>query len=173
MRAFRSLLLALAVMLLGGSLFVAQTRASEGEKPVARDYARVTAPPSPRDQSVEAMAGKSDGCFSCHVQTDAPTMHVSSAVRLGCTDCHGGDASIQGNSKLGHDDPLYVAARDRAHVLPKYPDGWHWPSSANPKGILHAPQPRGSGLRPLRQPLRLPSSARELWGLPHGDDRGG
>ena len=133
MRALRSLLLGFAIVLFGGSLFVAQTRASEGEKPVARDYARVTAPPSPRGQSVEAMQGKSEGCFSCHVQTDAPTMHVSSAVRLGCTDCHGGDASVRGDSNLGHDDPLYVAARDRAHVLPRYPDSWHWPSSANPK----------------------------------------
>ena len=133
MRAFRSFLLALAVLLFGGSLFVAQTRASEEEKPVERDYARVTAPPSPRGQSVEAMLGKSEGCNSCHVQTDAPTMHISSAVRLGCTDCHGGDASVRGDSELGHDDPLYVAARNRAHVLPRYPDSWHWPSSANPK----------------------------------------
>ena len=30
-------------------------------------------------------------------------------------------------------DPAYVAARDAAHVLPRYPDAWHFPSSANPE----------------------------------------
>ena len=60
-------------------------------------------------------------------------MHESPAVRLGCTDCHGGDATVMGNSDLAHDHADYVAARERAHVLPKYPDSWHYPSSANPK----------------------------------------
>ena len=133
MRALRSLLLALATLFFGASLFVAQTQAAEEEKALTRDYARVTAPPAPRGQTLEAMLGKSEGCNSCHVKTDAPTMHVSEAVRLGCTDCHGGDASVAGDSNLAHDDPLYVAARDRAHVLPKYPESWHWPSSANPE----------------------------------------
>ena len=27
----------------------------------------------------------------------------------------------------------FAAARDLAHVLPKYPESWHWPSSANPQ----------------------------------------
>ncbi|WP_375290536.1 hypothetical protein [Qipengyuania sp.] len=133
MRAFNRLLLAIAVLLFAGATFVAQPMAAEKEKPVKRDYSRVTAPPAPRGQTIEAMLGKSEGCNSCHVQTDAPTMHVSEAVRLGCTDCHGGDASVRGDSSLDHDDPLYVAARDRAHVLPKYPESWHFPSSANPK----------------------------------------
>src|SRR3546814_12904250 len=26
-----------------------------------------------------------------------------------------------------------LAARDKAHVLPRYPESWHYPSSANPK----------------------------------------
>ena len=133
MRAFRPLFVAIAALVFGASLFVAQSRAAEGEKPVPRDYTRVAAPPAPRGQTLEAMLGKSEGCNSCHVQTDAPTMHVSAAVRLGCTDCHGGDASVRGNSGLEHDDPRYVAARDRAHVLPRYPSSWHWPSSANPE----------------------------------------
>ncbi|MEO6388986.1 MAG: hypothetical protein ABIT16_05890 [Croceibacterium sp.] len=106
-------------------------RASEGETPVQRTY--VTAPSAPASQTAEAMGAKSDGCYSCHVRTDAPTMHETPAVRLGCTDCHGGDASVRGNSELAHDDPTYVAARERAHVLPMYPDSWHYPSSANPE----------------------------------------
>ena len=43
-------------------------------------------------------------------------MHVSPAVHLGCTDCHGGNADV--TDKL------------QAHVHPRYPS--FWPSSANP-----------------------------------------
>jgi hypothetical protein len=59
-------------------------------------------------------------------------MHATPAVVLGCTDCHGGNAAIRGDASLPRTDPRYVAARDQAHVLPKYPKAWHWPSSANP-----------------------------------------
>jgi len=54
-------------------------------------------------------------------------------VVLGCTDCHGGNASVFATDISDHNAPSYVAARDKAHVLPKYPSAWHWPSSANPK----------------------------------------
>jgi hypothetical protein len=107
--------------------------ASEGEKPVARDYSLVRAEPAPRTQEWEAAEAKSAGCVSCHTDSDQKTMHASPAVVLGCVDCHGGNAAIAGDSALPRDDPRYVAARDRAHVLPKYPKSWHWPSSANPK----------------------------------------
>ncbi|MBD3728247.1 MAG: hypothetical protein IE933_00925 [Sphingomonadales bacterium] len=121
-----------AVFTLAAALMVGQTRASEGEKPVERDYARVAAPPAPFNQDDVQVAAKSDGCYSCHVRTDAPTMHATTAVKIGCVDCHGGDPSVVGDSKLAHDDPLYVAARERAHVLPRFPESWHYPSSANP-----------------------------------------
>lgn len=130
MRSLSRLLLAIALMLLAGAVGL---RAAEKEKPVKRDYSLVTAAPAPRIQTEAQMAAKSDGCFSCHVRTDQPTMHETPAVRLGCVDCHGGNAEVYGNSELAHDDPAYVAARDAAHVLPKYPESWHWPSSANPK----------------------------------------
>ena len=105
--------------------------AADKEKPVERIYP--TFPPAPRTQEVSDVLAKSSGCYSCHIQTDAPTMHSSPAVQLGCVDCHGGDPKVMGNSNLKHDDPAYVAARDKAHVLPKYPKSWHFPSSANPK----------------------------------------
>ena len=133
MRALRHLFLLLAVATFAGVVSFGPTEAAEGEKPVKRDYSRVTAPPAPARQSFEEMMAKSAGCNSCHVTTDAPTMHATPAVQLGCTDCHGGDASVTGNSQLPHDHPDYVAARDLAHVLPIYPESWHWPSSANPK----------------------------------------
>jgi LVIVD repeat len=129
----RHLALLLAAVVLAVAMFAGDTMAADKEKPVKRNYSAVFAPPAPQRQSVAEMMAKSDGCTSCHVKSDAPTMHLTPAVRLGCTDCHGGNASVKGNAQLAHDHPDYVAARDRAHVLPKYPDSWHFPSSANPK----------------------------------------
>ena len=129
----RTLIPVLAVATFVGSLSYSSIKAAEGEKPVQRDYSLVTAPPAPARQSYAEMMAKSEGCNSCHVTTDAPTMHVTPAVQLGCTDCHGGNATVVGNAELPHDHPDYVAARDQAHVLPTYPESWHWPSSANPK----------------------------------------
>jgi len=71
--------------------------------------------------------------MSCHTDTDSMTMHVSPAVVIGCTDCHGGDANPAITPGLSKDDPAYAAVRDRAHVLPRYPKSWHYPSSANPE----------------------------------------
>ncbi|WP_442896942.1 multiheme c-type cytochrome [Erythrobacter sp.] len=129
----RAAFLAFAALLLGVSMFQAETQAADKEKPVKRDYASVIAPPAPARQSQAMADAKSEGCLTCHRASDAPTMHETPAVVLGCTDCHGGNASIAGNPQLPYDHPDYVGARDAAHVLPKYPDSWHFPSSANPK----------------------------------------
>ena len=109
------------------------SRASEAEKPVPRSYALVKASPAPAQQSIADVAAKSRGCISCHSKSDAASMHVSPAVRLGCTDCHGGNAGVPGNPALPRDDPVYAGARDSAHVLPRFPVVWHYPSSANPQ----------------------------------------
>jgi hypothetical protein len=122
-----SRLLALAAAVLAGSMALA----AEGEKPVERVYP--VFPAASATQTIAEVEAKSAGCTSCHVATDAPTMHTSAAVRLGCTDCHGGDAAVIGNPDLPRDDAAYVAAREKAHVLPRYPKSWHYPSSANPK----------------------------------------
>ena len=53
-----------------------------------------TAPKAPYSQTPEEAHAKSEGCESCHTASDAPTMHMSKAVVLGCTDCHGGDAKV-------------------------------------------------------------------------------
>lgn len=130
MRADRLLAL-IALLALVCGIGWSSTRAAEGEKPVKREYP--VYPAAPLTQTIAEMASKSDGCTTCHVASDAPTMHLSPAVRLGCTDCHGGDAGVIGNPQLERDHPNYVAARDKAHVLPTYPESWHFPSSANPK----------------------------------------
>ncbi len=66
---------------------------SEEEKPVERTY--VTAPDAPFNQSQAEADTKSEGCVTCHTSTDRHTMHASPAVVLGCTDCHGGNATVK------------------------------------------------------------------------------
>lgn len=128
----RSWVPAFAGMTLGLGLIASPLSGAEGEKPVARDYSLVRAAAAPRTQEWDLADAKSAGCVSCHTDTDRKTMHSSPAVVLGCVDCHGGNAAVRGDPSLPHGSPAYVAARDKAHVLPKYPKSWHWPSSANP-----------------------------------------
>ncbi|MBY0581886.1 MAG: cytochrome c3 family protein, partial [Sphingomonas sp.] len=128
MRRLLALALVLPALLIAGSI----VRASDAEKPVARVY--VASPPAPMSQTAEQVAAKSDGCYSCHIKTDEPSMHATPAVMLGCADCHGGNPAVNGDPRLGFDDPAYAAARDRAHVMPRFPKSWHYPDSANPKG---------------------------------------
>src|SRR5688500_7815871 len=102
----------------------------ETEKAVERKY--VTAPAAPAKQTPEGAAQQSAGCLTCHTKTDAPTMHASEAGVLGCADCHGGDPKVMYS---GGGDPKskdYRTALDAAHVLPRYPKTWAYPSSANP-----------------------------------------
>ncbi|MEQ8859728.1 MAG: hypothetical protein RIC56_13875 [Pseudomonadales bacterium] len=119
----------LCSLLLTAVYWAGAAHGSEAVKAVERDY--VTAPPAPAAQSAEAVSAKSDGCVSCHSSSDSKTMHTSPAVKLGCTDCHGGDAAVFSDAARGSSE--YFALQERAHVLPKYPDAWHYPSSANPE----------------------------------------
>jgi hypothetical protein len=57
---------------------------------------------------------KSTGCVRCHQNTGDP--HGKATLRIGCTDCHGGDAT--------------ASEMDAAHIHPRYPE--FWPTSANP-----------------------------------------
>ena len=52
---------------------------------------------------------------------------------LGCTDCHGGNADVVKPVGLAYGDEAYRDALDKAHVQPRYPETWHYPSSANPE----------------------------------------
>jgi hypothetical protein len=66
-------------------------------------------------QTAAQAALKSHGCISCH--QGIGDMHRSPNVRLGCTDCHGGDA--------------HATTKQKAHVHPEHPEVWC--SSANPQ----------------------------------------
>src|SRR5690606_26366504 len=72
---------------------------------------------------------QSDGCVSCHSDTDAKTMHRNPGVVIGCADCHGGDPHISG-LELTPGSSEYELAKDRAHVHPENPE--NFPTSANP-----------------------------------------
>ena len=104
--------------------------ASSGEAPVARSYA--PQPPAPERQAVAQAQTKSEGCMTCHTASDHRTMHVNPAVILGCTDCHGGDAHVPKPTGSDAQDAGYRAAVAAAHVLPRDPLQWRYPSSANP-----------------------------------------
>ncbi|HEX5756262.1 MAG TPA: hypothetical protein VFY12_07905 [Arenimonas sp.] len=115
-------------------LMLGDVQASEAAAAIERHY--VMQAPAPKAQSLAAAAAKSAGCRSCHVKTEHASMHANPAVVLGCTDCHGGDAGIDrpaGAEYRGALQADYVQAMQRAHVLPRYPDAWHTPSSANPE----------------------------------------
>jgi len=65
-------------------------------------------------QSDQDRDRKSVGCISCHQNVGDP--HPTKTLRIGCTDCHGGNASVYN--------------KESAHIRPRHPG--HWPSSANP-----------------------------------------
>ena len=89
------------------------------------------APPAPANQTLAQAQAKSTGCLSCHTASDRPTMHQNPGVVLGCTDCHGGDASVDAQGAK-RDSAEYAGFLRKAHVLPRNPAAWNWPSSATP-----------------------------------------
>ncbi len=108
--------------------------ASSGEHAVDIKY--VSAPPAPERQSVMDADRKSSGCVTCHTTTDRHTMHANPGVVLGCTDCHGGDFKVvrpENTEYRGSGKEQYTAAMNRAHISPRFPKAWNFPSSANPE----------------------------------------
>ena len=86
------------------------------------------------DQTPADAEAKSVGCMECHKTTDAPSMHSSPNVVLGCTDCHGGNAAAKRPPNTSVADASYQSVLKSAHVLPRFPIQWGYPSSANPPG---------------------------------------
>ena len=90
------------------------------------------APPAPMKQTAAEAALKSAGCMSCHTTTDSLTMHTSPGVTLGCADCHGGNAGVFRAAVALPTSAEYRRALDAAHVHPRYPEEWNYPSSVKP-----------------------------------------
>ena len=65
-------------------------------------------------QTVAEAHAKSVGCIACHNGCQDP--HFKPTVKLGCTDCHGGNAC--------------ATTKEAAHVAARYPQ--FWPTAANP-----------------------------------------
>jgi len=72
-----------------------------------------------RGQSQEEAMAKSTGCISCHTASDEPTMHPSKGVHLGCTDCHGGNNSVEVAAGTSATSQEYQSAKEKAHVQPR------------------------------------------------------
>ncbi len=119
-------ILILAALLLAGPVL-----AAGGHAAVEREWR--TAPPAPAGQTAAEAAAKSAGCVTCHERTDEPTMHVGLGQNIGCTDCHGGDHDVRRAASDRPGSPAYMSAMQAAHVLPRYPTAWNWPTSANPE----------------------------------------
>ncbi|HEX5229882.1 MAG TPA: hypothetical protein VFW44_19355, partial [Bryobacteraceae bacterium] len=86
--------------------------------------------PSKLGESQEQANQNSTGCVACHGQTDSASMHTTGTVRLGCTDCHGGNADIAPPAGAQKGSAEYDAAKKKAHPKPSIPEMWK--SSANP-----------------------------------------
>jgi hypothetical protein len=115
------------------AIFAGTPAARAGHEESPRKVVYRQQPPAPREQSQAQADAKSLGCRSCHLVTDRPTMHASTAVVLGCTDCHGGDPAVVVPAGAARGSESYLGALTRAHVLPRYPDAWNWPASRLPE----------------------------------------
>ena len=75
---------------------------------------------------------KSVGCLTCHTP-DAASMHPT-AVRAGCTDCHGGNAGASRDKSIAKGSPQFLDIQRQAHVQPKLDI---WKTAANPASIWY------------------------------------
>jgi hypothetical protein len=104
-----SILLAFLAATIGGPASAGRTQAATFGGPASAG--RIPSPAEAGAPKAETLltqtsaqaAAKSRGCLSCHDGIEP--MHQSPAVKLACTDCHGGDGA--------------AATKEAAHVLPQ------------------------------------------------------
>jgi hypothetical protein len=80
--------------------------------------------------TLEEAQQRSAGCITCHNPMDSPTMHTTGTVRLGCTDCHGGNSQITLPAGVAQGSPQYVDVTRQAHPRPRFAENER--TSANP-----------------------------------------
>jgi len=98
-------------------------------------------PSAPKGQTEDEVKKKSDGCMSCHKNIEFTSAHESSAVKLGCTDCHGGRGEAR--------------TKEEAHVHPRGPwyEGGHDGGPHHAEGEESAANPqRSSGAWLMESP---------------------
>lgn len=104
------------LMLLFAALMIGTISAQDAAEPVRGGLfgppIAVSPAPAPQvaipkpnliDQTFATMQAKSRGCMDCHEKAHDP--HDSPHVRLGCTDCHGGDSTPGLTMKQAHPQP--------------------------------------------------------------------
>ncbi|HEX4749698.1 MAG TPA: hypothetical protein VH302_09170 [Bryobacteraceae bacterium] len=96
----------------------------------AQDDSRRKLQMEPFRQTDEDVQHNSLGCVSCHGMTEAPSMHKTGTVHLGCSNCHGGDPSVMKPEGTNPQNASYIDAKWKAHPHPEVPSMWK--SSANP-----------------------------------------
>src|SRR4029077_19303518 len=74
---------------------------------------------------------KSSGCLGCHAPLETPSMHPTGTVRLGCTDCHGGNTEVRIAAGTSSSSAQYREVKNRAHPQSGLRDTPE--SSANPE----------------------------------------
>ena len=106
-----------------------RTAASEQSPEFSRQSSAEQTSPGLGD-SLEEAVQRSAGCVTCHNPMDSPSMHPTGTVRLGCTDCHGGNAQIALPAGVTAGSPQYQDLTRQAHPRPRFADDAY--SSANP-----------------------------------------
>ncbi|MBV9609378.1 MAG: hypothetical protein JO187_07455, partial [Acidobacteria bacterium] len=123
----------LGILVLGPTLRKAHSESNSSADVVNRAAQQDTNEPEHGQplilQDEQDVAQKSAGCQSCHTHSDSASMHATGTVRLGCTDCHGGDAGVQVAAGTAMNSPEYQSAKQKAHPQPKYAKA---DDSANP-----------------------------------------
>jgi len=108
---------------------------------------------APAAQPLAQAVAKSAGCVGCHTDSDAKTMHDNPAVVLGCTDCHGGNATVQAPTGASRVELDYLQAMDSAHVLPLWPESWARLDAQPRHGSGHGGKPKPHGDTPVSATL--------------------
>ena len=112
------------------------------------------APNAPERQTAQQAFAKTEGCMSCHTQTDQHTMHANPGVVLGCTDCHGGDATVKWN---GTEQKQGTLAYD--HTVPRVKKVSHRNTALRwtKRTLRRATRNSGTTLPRPTQNVRMPS----------------
>ena len=113
----RALLIFGVVLAFASTLLLArspqQQAAVPATEPTSKPEILLKQPPPDVDQ-------KSNGCVTCHSPLETPTMHATGTVRLGCVDCHGGNAEIRVTEATPPKSGEYEAAKKQAHPQPRF-----------------------------------------------------